>query len=112
MPMFQKPRLALCISLVAMCYPCLAPGSVVTWELADEVIGSGTWKLENNGDAQIVIDATCPCLTGNVQIYAGKLDVNQTFRTSGQLSLAGRYTEINVAGGKTARFSAPNDCLE
>lgn len=79
-------------------------------QVLDSVTGSGTWRLNDNAGAQIVIDATCNCLEGNVEIYNGTLDVNQSFETTGNLSLTGLDTLIDVASGKTARFSTLTSC--
>lgn len=87
-----------------------AKGATGQLQVLGAVTGSGTWKLIDNAGAKIVIDALCNCLTGNVEMSTGTLDVNQSFETEGQLSLGGKDSLIDVASGKTARFSTLTSC--
>ena len=72
-----------------------------------EVTGSGDWELTDNPGAKIEIDYHSNCLTGDVTITQGILDVDAVFQTNGQLFLSGKDTLIDVASEKTAKFSLP-----
>jgi len=70
-----------------------------------EVKGAGTWRLDDHAGAKIEIDAACECLTGNVQVTLGTLDADANFRTTGQLTMGGSDSLIDVASTKSAKFS-------
>ncbi len=77
-----------------------------------EVDGDGSWELTSDVDSEIEIDAACECLTGDVVITAGTLDVDANFQTEGQLTFGTTDALIDVAATKSAKFSRPNSCGE
>ena len=78
--------------------------------MSKQVTGSGTWQLIDNPAAKIEIDVASVCLTGNVTINKGTLDVDANFQTEGQLTFGGTDALIDVAATKSAKFSLPNAC--
>ncbi len=77
-----------------------------------EVTGSGLWELDDNAGAKIEVDAASECLTGSVHVTLGTLDVDAKFHTTGQLSMGGPDSLIDVAATKWAKFSlqSPPSC--
>lgn len=89
-----------------------AHGSTGVLQVAEEVTGSGTWQLTDDAGAKIVIDAESICLGGDVIVNKGTLDINEAFKTTGDLSLSSVDALIDVAANKTAKFSGtlPMSC--
>ena len=77
-----------------------------------EVTGSGTWEIPAGaGNVGIIrILEECTDLTGDVNLLAGTLDVDESFSTTGDLTWRSAtepptdVTTIDVAGGKSASF--------
>lgn len=73
------------------------------------VSGSAEWIIFDGPDSKIQINVASTTLTGDVTISAGVLDVNENFKTTGDLTLesvSGSAPSIEVAGGRTAEFDA------
>lgn len=73
--------------------------------ISGEIEGSATWELDDDAGAKIEIDATSECLTGDVEVSLGTLDVDANFRTTGELQMGGASSLVDVAGTKSAKFS-------
>lgn len=78
-------------------------------EVIGEATGAATWtRLDGDRDNRIVIQAAC-CVTGDVLIIAGTLDVEADFCTTGDLELGDTDNDddgasVEVAAGRTAIF--------
>lgn len=80
--------------------------------VSSEVTGSGLWELVDHAGAKIEIDAPTECLTGNVNVLVGMLDIDAKFHTTGQLWMHGQDSLIDVAATKSAKFNlqSPPSC--
>lgn len=79
--------------------------------VTSEILGSAKWKLTDNAAAKIEIDHACNCLDGLVEISLGTLDVDANFHTQGDLSIGGKDSLIDVAGGTHAKFDIMHGCI-